>query len=91
MSTLKKERTNIYLNSDIKREAKKILERYGLSLSDAVNIFLTQVVLVKGIPFQIRIPNEETQKVLREVREGKNLEEIDLETLKEEDANLDRQ
>lgn len=84
MSTLKKERTNIYLNSDIKRKAKKILEQYGLSLSDAINIFLTQVVLVKGIPFQIRIPNKETQKVLREVREGKNLEEIDLETLKKE-------
>ena len=84
MSTLKKERTNIYLNSDIKREAKKILEQYGLSLSDAINIFLTQVVLEKGIPFQIKIPNKETQKVLKEVREGKNLEEVDFETLKEE-------
>ena len=84
MSTLKKERTNIYLNSDIKREAKKILEQYGLSLSDAINIFLAQVVLEKGIPFQIKIPNKETQKVLKEVREGKNLEEVDFETLKEE-------
>jgi len=84
MPTLKKERTNIYLNSDIKREAKKILEQYGLSLSDAINIFLTQVVLEKGIPFQIKIPNKETQKVLKEVREGKNLEEVDFETLKEE-------
>jgi len=49
MPTLKKERTNIYLNSDIKWEAKKILEQYGLSLSDAINIFLAQVVLEKGI------------------------------------------
>ena len=60
------------------------MEQYGLSLSDAINIFLAQVVLEKGIPFQIKIPNKETQKVLKEVREGKNLEEVDFETLKEE-------
>ena len=81
MRTVKKERSNLYLNAEIKREAKKIFSRYGLTLSDAVNIFLTQVVLEKGFPFKIQIPNEETQKVLQEVREGKNLEEIDFDTL----------
>ena len=84
MPSVKKERTNIYLNAEIKREAKKILEHYGLSLSDAINIFLTQVVLEKGIPFQIKIPNRETQQILEEVRKGKNIEAIDLEKLKEE-------
>ena len=71
----------LYLNAEVKKKAKEILSRYGLSLSDAVNIFLTQVVLEKGIPFRIRIPNKETQKVLKEVREGKNLEEITLSSL----------
>ena len=77
----RKERSNLYLNARVKEEAKKILSRYGLSLSDAVNIFLTQVVLEKGIPFPVRIPNEETVKVLKEVREGKNIESLDLNSL----------
>ncbi len=77
----RKERSNLYLNAKVKEEAKKILSRYGLSLSDAVNIFLTQVVLEKGIPFPVRIPNEETVRVLKEVREGRNLESLDLNSL----------
>jgi DNA-damage-inducible protein J len=77
----KKERSNLYLNADIKEKAKEILSRYGLSLSDAVNIFLTQVVLEKGIPFRIQIPNETTKRVLEEVREKKNLEEVTLDSL----------
>jgi len=80
----KKERSNLYLNSDVKEKAKEILSRYGLSLSDAVNIFLTQVVLEKGIPFPIRIPNETTKQALKEVREKKNLEEISLNSLASE-------
>ena len=77
----RKERSNLYLNVKVKEEAKKILSRYGLSLSDAVNIFLTQVVLEKGIPFPVRFPNEETVKVMKEVREGKNIESLDLNSL----------
>ena len=84
MPSVKKERTNIYLNAEIKREAKKILAHYGLSLSDAINIFLTQVVLERGIPFPVKLPNEETQKVLEEVRQGKNIETVDLATLEKE-------
>jgi len=80
----KKERSNLYLNSDVKEKAKEILSCYGLSLSDAVNIFLTQVVLEKGIPFPIRIPNETTKQVLKEVREKKNLEKISLNSLASE-------
>ena len=84
MPSVKKERTNIYLNAEIKREAKKILAHYGLSLSDAINIFLTQVVLERGIPFPVKLPNKETQKVLEEVRQGKNIETVDLATLEKE-------
>jgi DNA-damage-inducible protein J len=83
-TTVKKERSNLYLNAEVKEKAKEILAHYGLSLSDAVNIFLTQVVLEKGIPFPVRIPNEKTKKVLEEVRNGKNVEELSLNDLAKE-------
>jgi len=43
-----------------------------------------KVVLEKGIPFPIRIPNKTTKQVLKEVREKKNLEEISLNSLASE-------
>ena len=85
MST--KSRTNVYLDLTTKQQAIQVLKEYGLGLSDAINIFLKQVVLEKGIPFkpvQPREPNEETKKILEEIRRGENLEEITFEQLKEE-------
>jgi len=82
-----KSRTNVYLDLTTKQQAIQILKEYGLGLSDAFNIFLKQVVLEKGIPFkpvQPREPNEETKKILEEIRRGEDLEEITFEQLKEE-------
>ena len=56
----KKTRTNVYLNTAMKKKAQEIFKQYGMGLSDAFNIFLSQSVMEKGIPFQIKIPNEET-------------------------------
>ena len=39
------------------------------------------IVLKKGLPFEARIPNQETEWVLRDVRAGKNLEPVSLEEI----------
>jgi len=80
----KKIRTNVYLDAAMKEEAQKIFRQYGLGLSDAFNIFLSQAVMERGIPFEVKIPNEETARVIREAREGKNMREINLDELKKE-------
>jgi len=82
LSTQQKIRTNIYLDTNIKDQAKEIFSRYGLSLSQAVNIFLTQSVLNRGLPFDVKIPNDETLEAMRDVETGDNYEEITLEDLK---------
>ncbi len=80
-ATPQKVRTNVYLDAKIKEKAQKIFQAYGLGLSEAFNIFLSQAVLEKGIPFQIKIPNDVTLEAMRDVEEGKNLEEVTLDTL----------
>jgi len=82
LSVQQKSRTNIYLDVNIKDQAKEIFNQYGLSLSQAVNIFLTQSVLNRGIPFNIKIPNDETLQAMRDVETGENYEDITLEDLK---------
>jgi len=79
-----KVRTNVYLDANIKKKAQEILNQYGIGLSDAFNIFLSQVVMEKGIPFQIKIPNEKTMQVIKDAREGKNMTKITLEELKKD-------
>ena len=82
LSVQQKSRTNIYLDVNIKDQAKEIFNQYGLSLSQAVNIFLTQSVLNRGIPFNVKIPNDETLQAMKDVETGENYEDITLEELK---------
>jgi len=78
-----KTRTNVYLDTAMKKKAQEIFKQYGMGLSDAFNIFLSQSVMEKGIPFQIKIPNDDTAKVIEDAREGKNMTKVSLDELKE--------
>jgi len=79
-----KTRTNVYLDTEMKKKAQKIFKQYGMGLSDAFNIFLSQSVMEQGIPFQIKIPNDDTARVIQDAREGKNMTKITLDELKKE-------
>lgn len=40
----------------VKEQAEVILEQLGVPMSNAINMFLRQVVLQKGIPFDMKLP-----------------------------------
>lgn len=46
--------STVRINDDIKKEVMPILDDLGLSLSEAINIFLHQIKLNNGIPFQLK-------------------------------------
>ncbi len=75
-------RTNVYLDKNLKSQAKDIYKQYGLTLSDAVNMFLAQSVFNQGLPFDLKIPNDETLKAMKDVKTGNNYEDITLDDLK---------
>ncbi len=50
-------------------EAKEIFKEYNLSVTDAINIFLNKVKLTKGLPFDIKLPNDETLVAMQEVED----------------------
>ena len=76
-----KVRLSVYVSEESKRKARKVLESYGLSISEAVNIFLGVIAETKRLPFSVEVPNDLTLKVMQEVLEGKNVEETSLESL----------
>ncbi|MCT7583727.1 type II toxin-antitoxin system RelB/DinJ family antitoxin [Aliarcobacter butzleri] len=83
-ATSNKIRTNVYLDSDTKQKAQEIFKQYGLGLSEAFNIFLTQSVLERGIPFEIKIPNDITLEAIKDARVNKNMTKVSLEDLKKD-------
>ena len=77
-----KETTSVKLDKAAKAEAKVIFRQLGLTMGEAFNLFLHQVQLKKGLPFDVRIPNDLTKKVLDEGRQGKNIGAFSISELK---------
>ena len=61
----------------IKKQAEKVLYQLGLSPSQAITLFYNQIVVRKGLPFEVALPNAETQKALKDSRDGIDLEHFD--------------
>ena len=41
---------------ELKNQAEQVLSRLGMPMANAINLFLHQVVLHKGLPFDVKIP-----------------------------------
>jgi len=59
------------IEPSLKRETEAILDGLGISTTEAIRMFLTQVRLQKGLPFEVRIPNAATQAAINELESGK--------------------
>jgi len=88
MTTSIKETTSIKLDVEIKAKAKEIFKELGITMGEAVNIFLSQVALQKGLPFEVKIPNDETKKAIEEARRGINMKSITIEEMISERENI---
>lgn len=47
---------NLRVNPFLKEQAESILQRLGIPMSTAVDMFLNQITLVGGIPFSVTLP-----------------------------------
>jgi len=72
------------IDPKIKAKAAQLFEHMGLTLSEAVRLFIYQSVAEERIPFSINVPNAVTRAALEEVSHGKHLEKTSLEKLKQD-------
>ena len=54
------------ISPEVKVGVEKVLDRIGLSMSDAIGVFCHQVIMNNGIPFEVKIPNAETLAAIKE-------------------------
>ena len=44
---------------EIKKQAEEVLKQLGIPMSNAIGLFLRQVILQRGIPFDMKLPGRE--------------------------------
>ena len=66
----------VRLDKRTKDQAQKVFRMLDISMSEAVKLFLRQVAFHGGIPFEIKIPNALTDRVLRESEQGIDLHRV---------------
>ncbi len=64
------------IDPDIKIKAQEIFKTLNISMSEAISIYLTQVTLHQGIPFEVKIPNELTSDTLQKAEAGEDLNTV---------------
>ena len=80
------------INPQIRQEAENVFAQYGLSLTDAVNIFLQQSLNESGLPFLLSPENGEymkansTARLRAEIQKGWDSVETKSDWVSEEDA-----
>ena len=63
--------THARLTPEIKKEAEDILKNLGISISSAYEMFYRQIIAHGGIPFEMRIPNQDTRQAMQDARNGR--------------------
>ncbi len=59
---------HIRVDDDIKEQATQALTVMGLSVSDAVRLFLRRVIVEQAFPLELKVPNAETLAAMEESR-----------------------
>jgi len=62
---------NIRIDPEVKATVDGIYSRFGITVSDAVNIFLHKSIMAGGLPFDMNLPkyNDETVAAMQEARD----------------------
>ena len=58
----------------LKEDAESVFADLGLSATQAITLFYLQVKWYRGLPFELRLPNEATQHVFAQTDAGEDLE-----------------
>ena len=64
------------IDVDTKEKARAILHKLGFTMSDAIVIYIKQIIMQRGIPFDVKIPNETTVKTFEKTDAGRELHKV---------------
>ena len=61
---------NIRIEPETKATAEKLFSSFGITITDAINIFLRKSIMEGGLPFDVKQPsfNSETKTAIKEAK-----------------------
>ena len=63
-----KVQTSLRIDKTSLADAKEILNEMGMNFSEAVNIFTKMIVSHRGLPFELKIPNNEVDELTHKLQ-----------------------
>ena len=60
------------IDGDTKTRAEQIFNKLGISLNDAIRMFLSQSILSRGLPFQPTLPDTPSLETIQAINEVEN-------------------
>lgn len=61
----------------LKADVEKLLHRLGMTTTEAITLFYSQIRLRQGLPFPVEIPNATTRKTFEATDRGEGLNTYD--------------
>lgn len=61
---------NVRIDPETKASAERLFSSFGITITDAINIFLRKSIMEGGLPFEMKQPryNVETETAMKEAR-----------------------
>jgi len=58
------------IDPNIKKQARDVLDKLGISMSEAIGIYIRQIVLRQAIPFELKLPKQATLQAVEQLESG---------------------
>ncbi len=70
MTTIKTSSIHARIKPLLKHKVEAILEKLGMTTSEAINLYFSQIALHNGLPFDVKVPNKTTTKAMQDMMLG---------------------
>ncbi|WP_275784194.1 type II toxin-antitoxin system RelB/DinJ family antitoxin [Pararhizobium gei] len=79
---------HVRVDDDLSEDANAVFRSLGLTMSEAIRLFLHRSVVSQGIPLELKVPNATTLEALAEARQMRRAKKVRFSTPEELFANL---
>ena len=74
---------NARIKPDLKSDVEGILSQLGMTTTQAITMFFEQVRINQGIPFDLKLPNDESIQAMTDARSNTDITSTSIDELKD--------
>lgn len=74
---MKTEMLHVRVDAELKKGVEALFQDLGMSTSSAVTLFFQQALYKHGLPFQVVLPNDVTERAFKNAEQGRGVHAFD--------------